>query len=78
MIGSALVMIDEKLIESLVEIEISPGTDVTGPLVKREEARTRKLWSLVLSDWNSSCCGAVEEAPPRGIHCWAGHIFASF
>ena len=54
MIESALVMSDEKSIESLVGIGISPGTDVTGPVVNREEARTRKLWSLVLSTWNSS------------------------
>ena len=77
MIVSALVMSNEKLIESLVEIDISPGTDVTGPFVKREEARTRKLWSPVLSGWNSLRCGAVEDAPPCGIHCWAGHISAS-
>ena len=77
MIVSALVMSDEKSIESLVEIEISPGTGVTGPLFKREEVRTRKLWSPVLSSWNSLHCGAVEDAPPCGIHCWAGHISVS-
>ena len=77
MIVSGLAMSSEKSIESLVEIEISPGTDVTGPLVKSEEARTWKLWSPVLSCWNSSRCGAVDEAPPRGTHCWAGHISAS-
>ena len=77
MIESALVISDEKSIELLVEIGISPGTDVTALLVKREEARTRKFWSLVLSTWNFSCFGAVVDAPPRGIHCWAGHISVS-
>ena len=77
MIVSGLVLSDEKSTDLLVEIEISPRTGVMGPAVKREEARTRKLWSPVISCWNSSHCGAVEEAPPHGIHCWAGHISAS-
>ena len=40
MIVSAFVMSDEKSIESLVEIEISPGTGVTGPGVRKEAGRT--------------------------------------
>ena len=43
-------MSDEKSKESLVEIKISPGTDVMGPVVNKEEARTWNFgpWSCPL------------------------------
>ena len=39
-IGSALVRSDNKSKESLVEIEISPGTDVIGLVDNAEESKT--------------------------------------
>ena len=41
LIGSALVRSDNKSKESLVEIEISPGTDVTGLVDNEEDSKTR-------------------------------------
>ena len=48
LIGSALVRSNDKLKESLVEIEISPGTDFTGLVDNEEESKTRKSWSWLL------------------------------
>ena len=50
LIGSALVRSDDKLKESLVEIEISPGTDVTGLVVNEKNPRPERVgpWSRLL------------------------------